>query len=63
MEMAFGRQRVLVFQVLDRAERPVKGVDLERAYARKALQRQLDQERLNQQNLAVMSMAWWNGMY
>ncbi|MGA7668843.1 MAG: hypothetical protein WBW04_00375 [Nitrolancea sp.] len=63
MEMALGRQRVLVFHVQDRAERPVKGVDLDRVYARRALQRQLDQERLANQNLAVMSMAWWNGMY
>jgi len=63
MQMALGRQRVLVFHVQDRAERPVNGVNLERAYARRALQRQLDQERFNQQNLAVMSMAWWNGMY
>ena len=63
MEMALGRQRVLVFGVLDRAERPIRNTDLERVYNRQQLRRQLEQERFAHQTLAWKSMAWWNGMY
>ena len=63
MEMALGRQRMLVFSVQDRPERPVKTGDLERVYARRQLRRQLEQERFMHQTMAWKSMAWWNGMY
>lgn len=63
MEMALGRQRVLVFKVLDQSEQPVKTADLERVYARRQLRRQLEQERFAHQTLAWKSIAWWNGMY
>lgn len=61
--MALGRQRVLVFSIHDRAQRPVKTGNLEQIYARNQLRRQIDQERFMHQNLAWKSMAWWNGMY
>lgn len=63
MEMALGRQRVLVFQVLEKTERPVTKVDLEGLYARRELGRQLEQERADHQKLAWKSMSWWAGMY
>jgi hypothetical protein len=63
MEMALGRQRVLVFKLIDQSERPVKGADVERAYARRQLRRQLEQERFEHQNMAWKTMAWWNGLY
>ena len=63
MEMALGRQRVVVFTVLDRAERPVNTGELERAYARQKMRRQLERERFVHETLAWKSMAWWNGMY
>lgn len=63
MEMALGRQRVLVFTVLRQSERPVKTGDVERAYAKRELRRQLEQERCAHQNLAWRSGVRWHGMY
>jgi hypothetical protein len=64
MEMALGRQRVLVLRVLNQPAHPVyDGAVSERLYRRRELHRQLTREQIVNQQRALNAMAWWNGLY
>ena len=64
MEMALGRQRVLVLRVLNQPARPVyDGAVSEELYRRRELRWQLEREQIANQRLAASAMAWWKGLY
>ncbi|HVB63643.1 MAG TPA: hypothetical protein VNE17_02855 [Nitrolancea sp.] len=64
MEMALGRQRVLVLRVLNRPACPVyDGAVAEKLHQRRELQRFLEREQIAHQRMAASAMAWRNGLY
>jgi hypothetical protein len=64
MEMALGRQRVLVLRVLNQPANPVyDGAVSEKLYHRRELQRFVERERIAHERRAASTMAWWHGLY
>lgn len=63
MEMALGRQRVLVVRVQDQVARV--GCDravVERAYRRRELQRELRLEQIERQQYPYGALSWHSGL-
>ena len=64
MEMALGRQRVLVLRVLNQPARPVYDSAIsEKLYQRREQQRFLEREQIKHQQMAARAMAWRRGLY
>jgi len=64
MEMALGRQRVLVLRVLSQPARSAyDGARSEDLYRRRELRRQLEHERMAHDRMATGAMGWWKGLY
>jgi hypothetical protein len=64
MEMALGRQRVLVLQVLNQPARTAyNGSVSEKLYRRRELARQLQREQFARDRVAASAMAWHIGLY
>jgi hypothetical protein len=63
MEMALGRQRVLVVRVQEQAARPVRdGSVVERAYRQRELLRELRLEQVERQRLPYGAQSWHSGL-
>jgi hypothetical protein len=63
MEMALGRQRILVLKVSNRPVGPLHDpAAAEQLYLRRELQRQLQSERIFHDQLAANSIVTWRGI-
>jgi hypothetical protein len=63
MEMALGRQRILVMKISSRAVCPTYDpAAAEQLNLRRELQRQLQRERISRDRLAATTMGSWKGL-